>query len=83
MFAIFSFGPLINYLLTELLVLYREILSPPFLTHGPRKLGKYFKASGLVFHGTALTFVEYNKYCIVLACFTDCYLTQPSYIFRA
>ena len=26
-----------------------------FFMHGPRKLGPYFKISGLVFHGTALT----------------------------
>ena len=30
------------------------VLSPRLLTHGPRKLGPYFKTSGLVFHGTAL-----------------------------
>ena len=27
---------------------------PSFFTHGPRKLGPYFKTSVLVFHGTAL-----------------------------
>ena len=27
---------------------------PSLFTHGPRKLGPYFKTSGLVFHGTAL-----------------------------
>ena len=27
-----------------------------FSTHGPRKLGPYFKTSGLVFHGMTLAF---------------------------
>ena len=43
----FRFWHIINYLLTGLLMPSREILSP-------RKLGPYFKTSGLVFHGTAL-----------------------------
>ena len=50
----FRFCHVINYLLTGLLVPYREILSPRFFMHGPRKLCPYFKTSGLVFHGTAL-----------------------------
>ena len=31
-----------------------KCLKPSFFTHRPRKLGPYFKSSGLVFHGTAL-----------------------------
>ena len=48
----FRFFHIIKYLSTGLLVPYREILSPNFFTQGPRKLGPYFKTSGLVFHGT-------------------------------
>ena len=50
----FRFWHIINYLLSGLLGAGPWNTKPSFFTHGPRKLGPYFRASGLAFHGTAL-----------------------------
>ena len=54
MFRIFSFLPCNKLFINRIARAVPWNTKPSFFTHGPRKLGPYFKTSGLVFHGTAL-----------------------------
>ena len=51
---IFSFLPCYKLFINRIARALPWNTKPSFFTHGPRKLGPYFKTSGLVFHGMAL-----------------------------